>query len=731
MRPTPLIRGTALLAAALASRVAVAATAKIWTSDSTGDFSAGEARGIAVTVDGALVLSRTLARVEGVGEAVLYDAVTAKSGDVFVATGEAGRILRVSASGKVETYATLAEKQVTSIAFGPDGTLYAGGSPGGKVYRIEGGKPSVFYDTKAQYVWALAFSGNSLFVATGLPGEIHRIDGPGSGRRIHASVEPHVRTLHVSAAGDLWAGTSGSGLVLKIDRAGNVSTVYDSSKTEVTSIASGPDGRVWAAVSSSEATGAGEPVSAPPPPPSRTPRPAAAGDPGGGGDDKEKKPEVPVTVGAPRMAPARPPGRGGLSSEIVLFDGDEPPRAVWTSSEEMVFDLGEADATSVLAGTGPKGRLYRVSRDTWSLDRTFDEKQVSVVAGDAIATNGASAFYRTRDGARTGEYVAAVKDTGRTSAFGAFRFEGEVPAPSKLEVAFRSGESAAPDTTWSAWSPFVSAADAAKIAAPPGRYLQWKLRMSSPGDRSAVVRRVEAAYRNRNAAPVIEAFFAMGPSEVFARSAGGGSNVFETTAPDEKGIFTSLDEARSETPPRKLLRKGFRTLTWKITDPDGDLVVSRLEFRPLGSTPWVPLKADVRDSFYSFDTSSLPDGEYVFRLTASDSESNPGEEKTSSRESSPVRIDNTPPVIRLVGSDRNPIHVEVVDSASPVTEVECSVNAREWVTLVSDDGLSDSPKESYTITLKPEDRNAYLLVRATDAAYNVGAKSFEAGGGRR
>lgn len=723
MRPSLGIRVTALLAAALVSRVAGAATAKIWTADSTGDFSAGEARGIAVTVNGELVLSRPLQRVEGVGEAVLYDAVTVKGGDVFVATGEAGRILRVSASGKVDTFATLAEKQVTSLALGPDGTLYAGGSPGGKVYRIEGGKPTLFYDTKAQYVWALAFSGPSLFVATGLPGEIHRVDGPGGGRRIHASTEPHVRSLHATKSGDVWAGTSGSGLVLKIDRAGTVTTVFDSSKTEVTAIASGPDGRVWAAVSSSEGTSAGEPVSAPPPPPLRAPRPAAAGD---SGDDKEKKPEVTVTVGVPRMAPARPPGRGGYSSEIILFDGDEPPRAVWSSSDEMVFDLGDTDASSVLAGTGPKGRLYRVSRDTWSLGRTFDEKQVSIVAGDAIATNGASAFYRMRDGERTGEYVAAVKDTGRTSAFGAFRFEGDVPPGSKLDAAFRSGESAAPDTTWSEWSAFRAARDAAKISAPPGRYLQWKLRMSSPGDRSPVVRRVEAAYRNRNTAPVIEAFFAMGPSEVFARSAGGGSNVFETSAPDEKGIFTSLDEARSESPPRKLLRKGYRTLTWKTTDSDGDPVVSGLEFRPLASTRWIPLKSDVRDSFYSFDTSSLPDGQYVFRLTASDAESNPGEEKTSARESSPVAIDNTPPVIRSTGSEKDRLRFEVVDSASPVTEVEYSVNAREWVLLVPEDGLSDSPREAYSITLKPGDRAGYLLVRATDAAHNVAAASFSA-----
>ena len=725
--PLP-IRVAAFLAAVLVSRVAGAATAKIWTSDSTGDFSAGEARGVAVTVDGALVLSRSLERVEGVGEAVLYAAVTAKGSDVYIATGEAGRILRVSAAGKVDTFATLSEKQVTSLALGPDGTLYAGGSPGGKVYRIERGKPSLFYDTKAQYVWALAFSGPSLFVGTGLPGEIHRVDGPGSGRRIHASADPHVRTLSATSGGDVWAGTSGSGLVLKIDRTGAVSTVYDSSRTEVTAIASGSDGRVWAAVSSSDATSTGEPTPAAAPP-SRAPRPPASAD--SGGDDKEKKPEVTVTVGAPRMAPARPPGRGGYSSEIVLFEKDEPPRAVWSSSDEMVFDLGDADATSVLAGTGPKGRLYRVSRDTWSLERTFDEKQVSIVAGDAIATNGASAFYRMRDGARNGEYVAAVKDTGRTSAFGAFRFEGDVPSGSSLDVAFRSGESGLPDATWSAWSAYRPATGADKVAAPPGRYLQWKLRMSSGGGGTPIVRRVEAAYRNRNAAPVIEAFFAMGPSEVFARSAGGGSNVFETTSPDEKGIFTSLDDAKAEAPPRKLLRKGYRTLTWKITEPDGDLVVSDLQFRPLASTAWISLKSDVRDSFYSFDTSALPDGDYVFRLTASDSESNPGEEKTSSRETSPVRIDNTPPVIRRIGSDRNPIRFEVVDSASPVTEVQYSVNAREWVTLVPDDGLSDSPKESYSIALKPGDRAGYLLVRATDASRNVAATSFDEGGGKR
>ena len=723
MRARASLRAAALVSAALilSAGAASAATAKIWTSDSSADFSAGEARGIAVTVNGELILSRGLERVDGVSEAVLYGAVAAPGGVVFVGTGEAGRILTISPAGKVETYATLNEKQVTSLALGPDGALYVGASPGGKVYRIQEGKPSLYYDTKAQYVWSLAFSGSALYIATGLPGEIHRVDSSGHGVRLHQSSDPHVRTLH-AAGGDVWAGTSGSGLVLKVSAAGNVTTVYDSGKSEVTAIASGPNGRVWAAASSSEAPGGGEPISTPAPQPPKTgPRPSA---PGEEAPREKDKPEVTVSVSAPRLAPVRPPSRTGYTSEVVLFEKGEPPRVVWTGSDEMVFDLGDADAASVLVGTGPKGRLYRVSSDTWSLERTFDEKQVTIVAGDAIATNGASAFYRARDGKRSGEYVSAVKDTGRTSTFGAFRYEGDVPAGAKAEVAFRSGESSAPDSTWSGWSEFQAAAAAAKVAAPPGRYLQWKLRMTSGNGAAPSIRRIEAAYRNRNAAPVVEAFFAMGPNEVFARSGGSGTNVFETTTPDEKGIFTGLEEARAESPPRKLMRKGFRTLTWKTTDADGDALVHSLDFRPAPSSRWIPLKSDIRETFYSFDTTSLPDGDYVFRLSASDSETNPEDPKSASRETSPVAIDNTPPVIRRIESGRGVIRLEVADAASPVTDFEYSVNARQWVRVEPEDGLSDSRKETYKVELKADERGGYVLVRATDAAHNVAALSL-------
>ncbi len=718
-------RGLALLAFALCAPCVFGATTRIWVVDSVSDFSLGEARGISVTADGTLVLSGEWKPVAGISEASLFAVAREKDGSLVLATGDSGRILRVSPAGKVETVVKLEEQEVTAIAVGPDGALYAGAAPGGRVYRVAGGKASLYYEPKAKYVWALAFVKDALWVATGIPGEIHRVTAAGKGERVHATADAHVRSLYADAQGRIWAGTSGSGLVLRVETSGRVVTVYDSSRTEITSMAGGADGRVWVAASSADTSSAGgEPISAPVSSPVGSGKRGEAGSSEDGGKDKDK-PEVSVSVSAPRVTGSGP-GVGHYSSEIVVLQEGEAPRTIWSSGEEMVFGIVlTPDGRAVAAGTGPRGRLYRIGADSSSLDRTLDEKQLTIVADGAVGTSSSTALYRRQDGPRQGEYVSAVKDTGRTSRFGAFRWEGDTPSGAKVDFCFRSGESAAPDSTWSAWSVWAAAAPGAKVNAPPGRYLQWKVRMSADGKTMPRLRRVEAAYRNRNATPAIESFGALPPNEVYARSAAGGQNVFETTAPDEKGVFTSLEEPKTDAP-RRLLRKGYRTLTWKASDPDGDPLTYELEGRPTGAERWIPLRKGLKESFYSFDTTALPDGDYVFRLTASDTETNPEEKKSASRESSPVRIDNAPPVIRKTGSSAGVFEFEAADALSPILEAEYSVDAKEWIRLEPKDGLADSPTESYVIHLDPKQRGGFLLIRVTDAARNVASASFTA-----
>ncbi len=238
------------------------------------------------------------------------------------------------------------------------------------------------------------------------------------------------------------------------------------------------------------------------------------------------------------------------------------------------------------------------------------------------------------------------------------------------------------------------------------------------------MRRVEASYRNRNSAPSVDSLVALAPNEVYARSSSSGQNVFETTAPDEKGIFTSLEEPKTEGNPRRLLRKGYRTLTWKASDPDGDLLTYELDVRLSGSDRFLTLRKGLKEIFYSFDTTSLPDGDYIFRLTASDGEANPEDRKSASRESSPIRIDNTPPVIRKLPSASGTFEFEAVDALSPILEAEYSIDAKEWIRVEPNDGLSDSPTEQYRIRLDPKAHGSFLLIRVTDAARNVAAASF-------
>ena len=174
------------------------------------------------------------------------------------------------------------------------------------------------------------------------------------------------------------------------------------------------------------------------------------------------------------------------------------------------------------------------------------------------------------------------------------------------------------------------------------------------------------------------------------------------------------------------MRKGYRTLTWKASDVDGDPLSYDIEVRPADSNRFLLLRKGLKEVFYSFDTTSLPDGDYVFRVTASDAEANPEDKKVASRETSPVRIDNTPPVIRKVSSGPGLFEFEAADALSPILEAEYSVDAKEWIRVEPNDGLSDSPVERYRIHLEPKQRGGFLLIRVTDSSRNVAAESFTA-----
>jgi len=167
-------------------------------------------------------------------------------------------------------------------------------------------------------------------------------------------------------------------------------------------------------------------------------------------------------------------------------------------------------------------------------------------------------------------------------------------------------------------------------------------------------------------------------------------------------------------------------ISWQAEDPDGDRLVYSLWFRGEGEREWKLLKANMHENTFSVDGDALADGRYFFRVMASDREVNPPPQaREAELVSSPVLIDNTPPVVTAGQPRKTPNGVEVefeaVDAASPLRRCEYSVDAGSWTPLEAADGVIDSPREKFIVRLGNLPPGEHVLVvRAVDSANNAG-----------
>jgi hypothetical protein len=167
-------------------------------------------------------------------------------------------------------------------------------------------------------------------------------------------------------------------------------------------------------------------------------------------------------------------------------------------------------------------------------------------------------------------------------------------------------------------------------------------------------------------------------------------------------------------------------LTWQADDPNNDQLVYSLYVRAPDERDWHLLKDKLRQTNYTIDPSTLPDGKYVAKLVASDEDSNPPEmARKSELLSAPFWVDNTPPQVRVVREtatgEAGVVLFEVEDSTSPLRNAETSLDGKEWKDLLSDDGIVDSRKETFTVRLSKLVAGEHVVsLRAYDTAGNVG-----------
>ncbi len=739
MRSSSVAAATALAASVLAALPVGAGTPRIAVTAGARDFLAGDTKGVAVSADGRLMLGAALAVrawPDDANDAAVFGAATDSSGRVFVATGGGLGRLFVSNGANVTLLFTAPEPNITAVAVAPDGLVVCASSPNGKIYRIDpkatdpARAGTVLAEPKEAAIWALAFARDgTLYVGTGNKGRVYRKTPSGALELFHEIEDVHVRALAVSPDGSVYAGTSDRGLVVALPTRGSPRTLHDFSRPEVSGLAVDARGVVYAAASQIDASiGRPAPVeSGLRPTPTPTPVPSGRA---------EEAPRGSVSVSASTSL-ARPPAepRSTSSSEIVVIQPDGFVEPGWLFPEESILGLRLDTGGALLVATGPRGRVYEWRDRHVRLVASTGERLALAIpeAGTAFAvvTMGSPGILRPAPaGIAAGTFTSAVKDGLRLSTFGRLRYEGNVPVGAALALSVRAGNSEKPDGTWSAWMP-VAADGSAKP--PVARFFQWKAELTaSPKGESPVVERAELSYSERNARPVLENLAVLEPGAVFSRGAGG-AGVLSVANPDESGIYAGLEaphEGTAEGPGKRLFRKGYRTVTWKGTDPNGDSLRYEVDARREGGTAWFLVRKDLEDSFLSFDTTALPDGRYRFRVTASDRLSQPESEAlTASEESGVVVVDNTAPVLKVqsrsVDGDALVVKVLATDALSPVTKAEGAVNADRWRLLPAEDGAADSPVERFVLRVPKPAGPAVLSVRVLDAAGNVAAISVE------
>lgn len=141
---------------------------------------------------------------------------------------------------------------------------------------------------------------------------------------------------------------------------------------------------------------------------------------------------------------------------------------------------------------------------------------------------------------------------------------------------------------------------------------------------------------------------------------------------------------------------------------------------------WHLLRDRLHQTNYTITPDVLADGKYVARLVASDEESNPpATARKSELLSAPFWVDNTPPEVRVLRQTVNGSAAEVQfvaeDSTSPLRSAETSLDGKHWEDVISDNGIVDSRKETFTVKLPHLDPGEHiLLLRAYDTAGNAG-----------
>jgi hypothetical protein len=736
--------------ASLTGTRAVAQGTHLWQQSQMGEFEKGTPAGVSIESDGHLQQGPGLTEFVTTPSTFVWSMAADKAGNVYAGTGSPATVLRLGQKpgDKPFTLFETRDLSVQALIIGSDGALYAATMPGGKVYKLNpnattkqdesdatvvfdaakldatagDGKSASAPSNQSYYIWDLIFGADGLYIATGNPGAVYRVDTakPGAAPELFfKSDEAHIRTLAWDGKGNLIAGSDGSGLVYRIDSSGKGYVLFEAPRREITSIAIGANGTIYAACVGDK---------------SRNPLPPLP---------VQGISSVTITVVQPQsLQAANASASVPEGTEIFALSEGQAPRSLWTSKDAIVYAL-VARPDGLLALSGNRGQIYRIHDDGSYADIAHLEAQQGLSVAPVWDSAGAGQIFvgsgnvgkvyelgRQWGAGETEkhEYASDVLDAGAFARFGRVEIE---PGSSGYDILTRSGNVEQPVRGWSDWKPLADGS----VASPPGRFLQWKAVLHAGG----VLGSVGVNYLRVNSAPVVDELVVVPGARLNPQSSFSQNQTINIAFPTSTQNSGVTYDAGTSQPLQAVKDRTAVTVRWAAHDDDGDTLDYSLYMRSDGDTAWWPLKKKIKEQAYSFDATLIPDGGYRIKVVASDALSHsPGEALTGEKVSDRFVVDTTPPVVSAIEAESGPvtcptpacsggvvINFDADDAASAIAHAEYSLDAGPWQYIDPVGKISDSKHEHYSFSFALHDEAGkpvehLITVRVYDRYDNVG-----------
>jgi hypothetical protein len=731
------------LALCALSTVASAATSTAWEVNGFSDFLKGRLTNLSLSADGALQPGPAVRWNSALDQPALWSLAVGPDGSLYSGTGHTGKLYRIAAGdGRPSLLWSAGQSEIFALSVDARGVLYAGTSPNGGVYRIENGQANEIWHSPEKYIWAIQPAPDgALFVATGEHGRVYRISPNGAPSIYYETGQGNVTALAL-ADGHLYAGTDPNGIIYDITAAQQATILYDSTLPEIRALAVDSKGFVYAAaMGGAVASRSGAPPSAN----TATTGAVVASSPTvitvseaktdtADVDGSALKVSTDQNKGAAAQASAASSGTtvtevsGVEKSAIYRIAPDRTVETLRSSKNDNVYDL-LLDGDGLVFSTDDRGRIYR-----WNAGRIALENEPGDGSTTRLAKSGVNlyaalsnpgrliAFGATASG--TSRYESIVHDSVSVARWGHLQWRG---GGAPILFSTRTGNSVRPDATWSKWSEPMSNPNGALISSPAARYIQW--RAEWPSGSTARLDTVDVPYLPQNAPPVVHSISVTsilganasksGPAAASASSAYS-ITVTDTGEPPAATTTSSASQSVSH------LQSTQTQISWQADDPDNDKLVYSVYFRSEDGTAWQLIRSRMYENTLLLDPDVFADGRYFFKIVASDAPANSAQyARQADLISSPVLIDNTPPVVTAGAPRRNgpvvDVDVDGADATSALRLCEYSIDAGSWQPVEATDGVTDSPHERFHLHLDNVHPGEHLLVfRIYDAANNAG-----------